>query len=52
MQRLLEERGLAEGFRWQLRRPDGSAVWVSESVHAVRDGTGRVLYYEGTVELS
>lgn len=34
----------------QLCRRDGDVIWVSESVRAVHDDTGRVLYFEGTME--
>jgi len=38
------DRGGMEGRR---RRRDGSVLWVSLSVRAVRDASGRVLHYEG-----
>lgn len=31
-------------------KKDGSRIWVRESARAVRDETGKILYYEGTVE--
>ncbi|QEF99396.1 Signal transduction histidine-protein kinase BarA [Stieleria maiorica] len=36
-------------FRAQLRRRDGSEIWVSENAHAVRDENGTVRYFEGTI---
>ena len=33
----------------QVYRKDGSVIWVSENIRAVRDTSGVVLYYEGTV---
>ncbi|MDP8966787.1 MAG: GAF domain-containing protein [Cyanobacteriota bacterium] len=30
-------------------RKDGSIIWVSENARAVRDSTGALLYYEGTI---
>ncbi len=38
------------GFESEVRRKDGSIIWVSESARAVVNGTGEGLYYEGTVE--
>ena len=32
------------------RRSDGVRMWVNENAHEVHDATGRVLYFEGTVE--
>src|SRR5262249_35253757 len=48
--RLLEEADVAHGFECELRRRDGSHVWVAESVRVVRDDSGAVLYHEGTSE--
>ncbi len=50
MRRLLEDEGVVRGFECELRRRDGTLIWVSESVRAVRDDTGQTLYYEGTSE--
>ncbi len=36
-------------FESELRRRDGTALWVSESVRAVRDGAGQVQFFEGFV---
>src|SRR5579864_1277796 len=33
--RLIEERGVVEGLEYQIRRKDGSRVWISENAHAV-----------------
>ncbi|HSK39847.1 MAG TPA: PAS domain-containing sensor histidine kinase, partial [Arenibaculum sp.] len=38
------------GFESQIRRLDGTVVWISESARVVRDTAGRTLYYEGKVE--
>ncbi|MBI5397472.1 MAG: PAS domain S-box protein, partial [Verrucomicrobia bacterium] len=48
--RLIEEHGIVERFEIQLRRKDGSAIWVSENARAVRAADGRVLCYEGSME--
>lgn len=50
--RFLREIGLHDrvtDFRAQLRRPDGSTIWISENARAVRDAEGDVLYFEGTI---
>jgi PAS domain S-box-containing protein/putative nucleotidyltransferase with HDIG domain len=47
---LLEERGIAGGFEAEFYRKDGTTLWGSLNVRAVKDGVGRVLYYEGTLE--
>jgi PAS domain S-box-containing protein len=47
--RLLEAGDAVQGFESQVRRYDGALLWISENARAVRDGDGRLLYYEGTV---
>ncbi|MDB5324447.1 MAG: hypothetical protein JWM57_16 [Phycisphaerales bacterium] len=42
--------GIVTHFESQIRRRDGSIIWISENARAVRDGDGVVAYYEGTVE--
>ena len=32
------------------RHPLGDRIWVREAAHAVRNDTGALLYYEGTIE--
>ncbi|MHC1764745.1 MAG: PAS domain S-box protein [Verrucomicrobiia bacterium] len=48
--RLMEERDVVTNFESQVRRKDGSVIWISENVRAIRDDKGRLLHYEGTVE--
>jgi PAS domain S-box-containing protein len=48
--RLLDQRDTVRGFESEAYRKDGSKVWMSENVRAVRDASGKLLYYEGTVE--
>jgi PAS domain S-box-containing protein len=48
--RLIQERGVIEGFEYQIRRKDGAKIWISENAHAVRDAGGKIVSYEGTVE--
>ena len=42
--------GLVKGFESRVRRRDGSVIWISENTRAIRDASGRLLRYEGTVE--
>lgn len=37
-------------FVSEIRRHDGSVIWISENARAVRDWTGKLVFYEGTVE--
>ena len=48
--RLLEEHGVVKGFEFQANRKDGSRIWISSNVRAIRDATGTVIHYEGTAE--
>jgi Amt family ammonium transporter len=46
----LECNDVVTGFVSEIRRRDGSQVWISENCRAHRDQNGNLLYYEGTVE--
>jgi HD-GYP domain-containing protein (c-di-GMP phosphodiesterase class II) len=48
--RAMEESNEVKGYELRLKRKDGSGLWVSINARAVRDGTGKVLYYEGQSE--
>lgn len=48
--KLINEKGLVQGFELQAYRKDGSIIWISEHVRAVLDDNGALLYYEGIVE--
>jgi PAS domain S-box-containing protein len=37
-------------FESEVYRKDGSTIWISENVRAVRDSEGHLLYFEGTVQ--
>ncbi len=43
------EDNVVVGFESEVRRADGTAIWVSENVRVVRDGAGRPLYFQGIV---
>src|SRR5688572_19377476 len=47
---LMEKNDVVSGFESRIYRKDGSIIWISENVRAVRGRNGEVLYYEGTVE--
>jgi len=47
--KLVEEKGAIVGFESQVRRRDGSVIWISENARALRDRKGRLLGFEGTV---
>jgi len=49
-QTLMERDGVVRNFEKQLRRTDGSMVWVEENSRVVRDVAGRVLCYEGSFQ--
>jgi PAS domain S-box-containing protein len=47
---LIERQTFLTGFEAQIRRSDGTVIWVRNSARAVRDAEGRVVYYEGGIE--
>lgn len=47
---LLEQEDVVRNYETQLRRYDGSIIWIVENAHVVRDTEGYILAYEGTVE--
>src|SRR5438477_4137848 len=49
-QRLIEEQGFVELFEYEVYRKDQSKIWICENARAVRDATGAIIYYEGTIE--
>ncbi|MGB0035543.1 MAG: PAS domain S-box protein [Candidatus Acidiferrales bacterium] len=49
-QRFMEKHNVVEGFEYQLRQKDGVKIWVTENARAVRDATGKIVSYEGTLE--
>ena len=46
----LETEGRIIGLESSWTKLDGSVIYVRESARAIRDASGKVLYYEGTVE--
>jgi PAS domain S-box-containing protein len=47
---LLERDGVVTGFETEVYRKDKNSIWISINARAVRDSSGGVLHYEGTVE--
>ncbi|HLJ60656.1 MAG TPA: GAF domain-containing protein [bacterium] len=45
----LEREEVVTGFECQLKRYDGTRFWVRTNARAIRDATGRALYYEGAI---
>jgi PAS domain S-box-containing protein len=48
--RMMDKFDEIRDFESQIYRRDGSVIWISENARAIRDRSGRLLYYEGTVE--
>ena len=48
--RRLTEEGVVRDFEYEDYRKDGSTIWLSDNVRAVRDSEGNLLYYEGTTQ--
>ena len=49
-QKLMEENGEVRNFECEIRRKDGSHIWVSESSRTVRSPDGSIAFYEGSAE--
>jgi len=47
---LIDKQGIVRMFMCPAFKKDGTRIWVSLNARAVRDDTGTILYYEGTVE--
>ena len=50
MNELLDKVGVANNFELRLKRFDGSIVWMEDTVRAIRDSSGKVMYYDGGLE--
>ncbi|MFZ0240061.1 MAG: PAS domain S-box protein [Desulfobacterales bacterium] len=47
---MIESQDSGQPYEFQMRRFDGTAMWVENQSIAVRDAAGRVLHYEGTLK--
>jgi len=45
----IEDEGVIYDFDIELRRPDGSTIWVRDSARAIRDEDEQTRYYEGSL---
>jgi len=48
--RLMQEYDTVFEFESQIYHQNGSIIWISENVRTVRDPSGELLFYEGTVQ--
>ncbi|HEY3645385.1 MAG TPA: EAL domain-containing protein [Gammaproteobacteria bacterium] len=48
--RLVEKNGSYADQEFQITRRDGTTIWVSDNSRVVRDKSGKVEYYEGTLQ--
>ncbi|UCC86533.1 MAG: PAS domain S-box protein [Anaerolineales bacterium] len=49
-QDVVEREGIARRWEVQVRRRDGTVIWIADNAQAIRGQDGRVLHYEGTLE--
>lgn len=47
---LLNANNVITEFESQVYRADGTVIWIRENARAQRDSSGKVLYYEGSVD--
>jgi PAS domain S-box-containing protein len=48
--RALEERGVVHNHETLVMNKAGDTIWINENARAVRDDSGAVLYFEGSIE--
>jgi len=46
----IEKDGRTENTEYQIRKKDGDGLWVSVNGRCIRGDSGRILYYEGSVD--
>ena len=46
----MERQDVLAQFESQIRRRNGDIIWISENARTVRDESGKIDYYEGTVQ--
>jgi PAS domain S-box-containing protein len=46
----IEREGIVRDFEVQLRKYDGTIIWVRDTGKAVRDDSGQAVYYNGNIE--
>jgi len=50
LKEMIEEHGFIKGHEAQNYRKDGSIIWISRTMQAVRDEKGQIIYYDGIIE--
>jgi PAS domain S-box-containing protein len=50
LKEMIEEHSFIKEFEFQNCRKDGSIIWISMTMHAVRDEKGQIMYYDGIIE--
>jgi PAS domain S-box-containing protein len=50
VQAVLERKGIVRDVEFQLKRYDGQVIWVTNTARVVKDESGQVLHYEGSME--
>jgi diguanylate cyclase (GGDEF)-like protein/PAS domain S-box-containing protein len=48
--RLMEQNGVVTNFESRVYCRNGEIIWISENARAVHDSSGRLVFFEGTVE--
>jgi PAS domain S-box-containing protein len=48
--KLMDEHDEVSHFVSEIRRADGTTIWISENARAIRDWRGQIVCYQGTVE--
>jgi PAS domain S-box-containing protein len=46
----MQEDGMVKDFQARFRRQDGQVIWTNDTARAIRDDTGTILYFEGSME--
>jgi PAS domain S-box-containing protein len=50
IQKMIEKHGFVRNYETQNYRKDGSIIWTSLAMQAVRDEKGQIMYYDGIAE--
>lgn len=47
---ILEEKGMVSNYTLRLRRYDGVEIWVEDTLRAIRNAEGNLLYFDGSLK--
>lgn len=50
LKRMLEKEDLIVGFECEVYRKDGGKITTVQNIRAIRDGDGKLIHYEGSIE--